>query len=141
MGKINEDFAVFVRIRPHVEREVKAGAKNCFTVSDVEFPRDPPPQRITVRSSSKSGESAKGVQPSYVFNRVFSDAHGQEAVYQATVQPYVADFVGGTNVTVFAYGQTGTGKTYTIAGPKEDPGVVTRCLADVFEALPGTCMV
>ena len=130
MGEINDTFAVFIRIRPLLEREVKKGSSNCFVVSDTTFPRDPPPQRIVVQSD---GASVKG---SFVFNRVFEESFGQEAIYMATAKPYVQDFLTGTNVTIFAYGQTGTGKTYTIAGPAEDPGIVCRCLKDIFQGLP-----
>eukprot|EP00931_Biecheleriopsis_adriatica_P076619 TRINITY_DN5030_c0_g1_i1.p1 TRINITY_DN5030_c0_g1~~TRINITY_DN5030_c0_g1_i1.p1 ORF type:complete len:941 (-),score=164.95 TRINITY_DN5030_c0_g1_i1:37-2655(-) len=133
MGEINESFSVFIRIRPLLEREVRAGAQNCFEVSDTDFPRDPPPQRILVKESGDA--SIKG---NYVFNRVFEESYGQEQVYSATAKPYVADFLSGTNVTIFAYGQTGTGKTYTISGPGEDPGIVTRCLSDIFLELPAS---
>lgn len=130
MGEINDTFAVFIRIRPLLEREVKKGSSNCFVVSDTTFPRDPPPQRIVVQSDDSS------VKGSFVFNRVFEESFGQEAIYMATAKPYVQDFLTGTNVTIFAYGQTGTGKTYTIAGPAEDPGIVCRCLTDIFQGLP-----
>eukprot|EP00928_Gymnodinium_smaydae_P004270 TRINITY_DN11473_c0_g1_i1.p1 TRINITY_DN11473_c0_g1~~TRINITY_DN11473_c0_g1_i1.p1 ORF type:complete len:1078 (+),score=154.72 TRINITY_DN11473_c0_g1_i1:45-3278(+) len=134
LGKINENFQVFIRIRPLVNREVKASAANCLVVSDVEnFPRDPPPQRITVQDAAD--QDAKGT---FVFNRVFDDSHGQADIYRDTAQPYVADFLNGTNVTIFAYGQTGTGKTYTIAGPPQDPGLIQRCLSDVFAGLSAT---
>jgi hypothetical protein len=132
MGEINENFQVFIRVRPLLEREIKVGAKNCFAISDTDFPRDPPPQRIVVQEGGDV--SVKG---SFVFNRVFEDSYGQDQVYAATAKPYVADFLAGTNVTIFAYGQTGTGKTYTIAGPKDNPGIISRCLTDVFAGLAG----
>merc|ERR1719324_518329 len=117
---------VFIRIRPLVDREVKAGAANCFDVADVEnFPRDPPPQRITALRDAGVDSS------SFVFNRVFQDSCGQAAVYRGSVMPFVADFLGGTNVTIFAYGQTGTGKTHTIAGPAGDPGIIGQSLKDI----------
>ena len=78
-----------------------------------------------------------GDQGSFVFNRVFEDSHGQDAVYATAGQPFVQDFLSGINVTMFAYGQTGTGKTYTIAGPNSDPGLVSRCMADIFAGLAG----
>lgn len=130
-GKANESFAVFVRVRPLNQRETGASAANCLTITDIDFPRDPPPQRIAV----KEGTRSKG---SFVFDRVFDHSYTQEAIYEATAKRYVADFLGGTNVTIFAYGQTGTGKTHTIQGPGDDPGIVTRCLQDMFADLPAT---
>ena len=35
MGKINESFLVFVRVRPLLSRELQAGARNCFEISDI----------------------------------------------------------------------------------------------------------
>ncbi|CAE7031595.1 unnamed protein product [Symbiodinium natans] len=130
MGEINDTFSVFIRIRPLLERELKVRSENCLAVSDTDFPRDPPPQRILVQSGDSS------LKGSYVFNRVFEQSMSQEAVYNSTAKPFVQDFLAGTNVTIFAYGQTGTGKTYTIFGPPEDPGIVTRSLSDIFEKLP-----
>ena len=130
MGEINDTFSVFIRIRPLLERELKAGSENCLAVSDTDFPRDPPPQRISVQGGDSS------MKGNYVFNRVFEQSMSQEAIYNATAKPFVQDFLTGTNVTIFAYGQTGTGKTYTIFGPREDPGIVTRSLSDIFERLP-----
>eukprot|EP00927_Polykrikos_kofoidii_P012668 TRINITY_DN15488_c0_g1_i1.p1 TRINITY_DN15488_c0_g1~~TRINITY_DN15488_c0_g1_i1.p1 ORF type:complete len:1146 (+),score=209.29 TRINITY_DN15488_c0_g1_i1:69-3506(+) len=128
MGKTNDNFSVFIRVRPLLDRETRAGSKNCFIITDIDFPTEPPPQRITV-------QGADAVKSSYVFNRVFDDSYGQHDVYQASVQRYVADFLGGTNVTIFAYGQTGTGKTHTISGPSDDPGVMSRILSDVLAGL------
>ena len=130
MGEINDTFSVFIRIRPLLEREVKAGAENCLAVSDTDFPRDPPPQRISVQSADSK------MKGNYVFNRVFEQSMSQEAIYNATAKPFVLDFLAGVNVTIFAYGQTGTGKTYTISGPEEDPGIVSRSLSDIFQQLP-----
>ena len=130
MGEINDTFSVFVRIRPLLERERKAGSENCLVVSDTDFPRDPPPQRIVVQATDSA------MKGNYVFNRVFQESTSQAAIYHATAQPYVQDFLSGTNVTIFAYGQTGSGKTYTIAGPTDDPGITSRCLMDIFLGLP-----
>jgi len=132
MGEINDNFQVFIRVRPLNKRETEAGVKNVFTISDIDFPRVPPPQRIVVQ---EGGDKAKG---NFVFNRVFDSSYDQAAVYQATAQPYVLDFIKGTNVTLFAYGQTGTGKTHTIAGPKDNPGLIQRCLSEIFAALPAS---
>ncbi|KAK3246993.1 hypothetical protein CYMTET_43498 [Cymbomonas tetramitiformis] len=139
-GKINDAFSVFIRVCPSrsrfppLDREKAKGTTECFAVADVDFSRDPPPQRITVCTP----EPASAASTSFVFDRVFGNAQGQEEVYRSAVQPYVAEVLGGTNVTIFAYGQTGTGKTHTIVGPKEDPGVVSRCVRDLLQGLPGT---
>ena len=52
-------------------------------------------------------DGAANVKGNYVFNRVFDSAHDQASVYAGTAKPYVQDFIGGKNVTLFAYGQVG----------------------------------
>ena len=65
---------------------------------------------------------------------VFGPQASQEDVY-AFVRPVVLSFLGGYHGTVFAYGQTGAGKTHTMQGPRHHPGVIPRALADLFTHL------
>ncbi|KRT81818.1 Kinesin, partial [Oryctes borbonicus] len=55
-------------------------------------------------------------QKRYVFDRVFDSHSSQQEVYTSIVSPLIPEVIGGYNCTVFAYGQTGTGKTYTMEG-------------------------
>ncbi|OQR95641.1 kinesin [Thraustotheca clavata] len=59
------------------------------------------------------------------FDRIFPPLSTQEDIY-ASVQHLVADVVQGFNATIFAYGQTGTGKTHTILGMTECPTLSSR---------------
>jgi hypothetical protein len=60
------------------------------------------------------GPTSKKVVRSVEFDRVFGMYSRQNEVYEAVVKPIVSEAVGGFNCTVFAYGPTGTGKTYTM---------------------------
>ncbi|CAN0082747.1 unnamed protein product, partial [Hapterophycus canaliculatus] len=62
---------------------------------------------------------------------VFGLEARQETVY-AEVSPIVVSVLDGYNACIFAYGQTGTGKTYTMMGPPADRGVNARALEDLF---------
>ena len=55
---------------------------------------------------------------------------GQEAVYNATAREAVEAALGGVNATVFAYGQTGAGKTYTMSGPQGEAALARSSFAD-----------
>lgn len=55
-------------------------------------------------------------QKRYVFDRVFDCHSSQQEIYNAVVSPLIPEVISGYNCTVFAYGQTGTGKTYTMEG-------------------------
>lgn len=59
-------------------------------------------------------------QKEYEFDEVFGPDCPQCHVYYRVLEPLIAEVLQGYNCTVFAYGQTGTGKTYTIMGDLED---------------------
>ena len=48
--------------------------------------------------------------------QVFGTDSTQERLYDGAVSPIVSEVLDGFNCTIFAYGQTGTGKTYTMEG-------------------------
>jgi kinesin family protein 18/19 len=56
-------------------------------------------------------------------------------VYEATSRGLVLGVLTGYNATVFAYGATGSGKTHTMVGNSEQPGIMVRALNDIFQAV------
>lgn len=66
--------------------------------------------------------------------------HSQEEVFDGIGVPMVRSIQEGFNACVFALGQTGTGKTYTILGTREEPGLLPRLLRCVFES-PQRCQL
>ena len=68
----------------------------------------------------------------YHFDHVFDEDSRQEDVYQAIVAPLLGSLLDGIHVTVFAYGATGSGKTYSMFGTMEAPGIMLRAVEDVF---------
>ncbi|XP_055032177.1 kinesin-1 heavy chain isoform X2 [Misgurnus anguillicaudatus] len=71
----------------------------------------------------------------YVFDRVFQSNTSQEQVYNACAQKIVKDVLEGYNGTIFAYGQTSSGKTHTMEGNLHDPdgmGIIPRIVQDIF---------
>lgn len=56
----------------------------------------------------------------FTFDKSFGQDSNQVAVYQSVVAPFIEEVLAGYNCTVFAYGQTGTGKTHTMIG-EESP--------------------
>ncbi|KAL8273390.1 hypothetical protein Esti_002722 [Eimeria stiedai] len=73
----------------------------------------------------------------FYFDDIFGQDATQEDVFRGVALPVVDDALRGVNGTIFAYGQTGTGKTYTITGDSEAfemRGIIPRAIARVFEA-------
>ncbi|XP_051984020.1 kinesin-1 heavy chain-like [Xyrauchen texanus] len=71
----------------------------------------------------------------YMFDRVFQSNTTQEQVYNACAQEIVKDVLGGYNGTIFAYGQTSSGKTHTMEGNLHDTdamGIIPRIVQDIF---------
>ncbi|XP_070569562.1 kinesin-like protein KIF11-B [Ptychodera flava] len=88
----------------------------------------------------------KSFKKTFSFDKVFGPHAKQIDVYKSVVVPIVDEVLQGYNCTIFAYGQTGTGKTFTMEGERsadtsiawdEDPlaGIIPRTLHQLFETL------
>ncbi|GAB1297031.1 Kinesin-like protein KIF19 [Apodemus speciosus] len=77
-------------------------------------------------------------EKSYLFDVAFDFTATQEMVYQATTKSLIEGVISGYNATVFAYGPTGCGKTYTMLGTDHEPGIYVRTLNDLFRAIEET---
>ncbi|CAI4224884.1 unnamed protein product [Auanema sp. JU1783] len=69
----------------------------------------------------------------FTFDYTFGPSATQEDVHTSTTGPIIEAVVKGINATVFAYGATGSGKTYTMLGTKEIPGLMTLLTQALFE--------
>lgn len=74
----------------------------------------------------------------FTFDHVYDQFSSQQLVYDSTAKPVVTSSLEGYNATIFAYGQTGTGKTYTMEGgaltgrdPVEERGIIPRAIEQV----------
>ena len=93
------------------------------------------PEEKEVRVSQKA---RPGHPKTYTFDRVFGQYAHQSEVFDSTVAPIVNEVLQGFNCTVFAYGQTGTGKTHTMEGDFKDPeqaGIIPRSVTAIFDHL------
>ncbi|XP_056260485.1 centromere-associated protein E isoform X3 [Seriola aureovittata] len=116
---------VCVRVRPLIAREESAASENAE-----------PPQ-LFWKSDKKSihqiddGNSTK----SFSFDRVFIAEETTNQLYQDIAKPLVVSTVEGYNGTIFAYGQTSSGKTFTMMGSDQTPGVIPLAVEDVFQTI------
>lgn len=69
---------------------------------------------------------------SFSYDSIFEPGATNEDVYEKVAAPVVESALGGFNATVFAYGQTSSGKTHTMLGSDSDPGVTQRAIAHVL---------
>ncbi|KAI8446178.1 P-loop containing nucleoside triphosphate hydrolase protein [Phakopsora pachyrhizi] len=74
----------------------------------------------------------------FCFDRVFDETASQEEVYEGSARELISGVLDGLNATVFAYGATGCGKTHTITGTPDAPGIVYLLMRDLFERIANT---
>ncbi len=75
---------------------------------------------------------------SFTFDGVFGTESKQEDVFNTAAYNLVANVMEGYNGTIFAYGQTGCGKTWTMEGSRDDPeqaGIIPRCFRTIFASI------
>uniref|UniRef100_A0A6G1SG51 Kinesin-like protein n=2 Tax=Aceria tosichella TaxID=561515 RepID=A0A6G1SG51_9ACAR len=117
-----QNIQVFVRCRPLRSDE------KCSNIEII-------PEANEVRVPPQSRE--------YHFDRVFAQDAPQVNVYNAVVRPLIPQVLSGYNCAVFAYGQTGTGKTYTMEGVRCEngweadahSGIIPRAISQLFDSL------
>ncbi|KRH69673.2 hypothetical protein GLYMA_02G041400v4 [Glycine max] len=111
------NIRVFCRTRPLFEDEGS---------SVVEFPDD-----YTIRVNT-GDESLSNSKKEFEFDRVYGPHVGQAELF-SDVQPMVQSALDGYNISLFAYGQTHSGKTHTMEGSSYDRGLYARCFEELFD--------
>ncbi|MQM02969.1 hypothetical protein Taro_035742, partial [Colocasia esculenta] len=113
-----EKISVAVRFRPSISQELPGERQ--WRVED---------SRITLHRPL--GTPVSGV--SFAFDHVFVESCTNGAVYEVLIKSIIESAVNGFNGTAFAYGQTSSGKTYTMNGCENDPGIIQLAVNDVFD--------
>ncbi|XP_020584298.1 kinesin-like protein KIN-UC [Phalaenopsis equestris] len=121
---------VAVRVRPKSDEDIYYDSEfiDCLELQ-------PELRRLKLKKNNWSSES-------YKFDDIFTETASQKRVYEAVAKPVVESVLSGYNGTVMAYGQTGTGKTYTIGSlgidNSSERGIMVRAIEDVLaEISPG----
>ncbi|XP_035217095.1 kinesin-like protein KIN-7L, partial [Stegodyphus dumicola] len=114
---MTDSIQISIRMRPLISRELE--------------------KKATVHWSSKNSTSIYQIAcPSVIFNydHVFDGNENNETVYSEFCSPIVRSVLNGINGTIFAYGQTASGKTFTMMGKDdgETLGIVHFAIFDIF---------
>ncbi|KAM9704170.1 kinesin-like protein KIF3C [Menidia menidia] len=125
-NKSSESVKVVVRCRPPSRKEESNGPAGTIVQMDLRLgqvilknPRAPPSEP----------------QKTFTFDAVYDANSKQRDLYDESVRPLIDSVLAGFNGTIFAYGQTGTGKTYTMQGAWLDPekrGVIPNAFDHIF---------
>ncbi|KAJ5340963.1 hypothetical protein N7541_010087 [Penicillium brevicompactum] len=101
-------------------------------VKGVRPPEDNPVQKFS-RSVVPNGKRVK--DQTFAFDRIFDQNASQGEVYESTTRSLLDNVLDGYNATVFAYGATGCGKTHTITGTAQQPGIIFLTMQELFERI------
>ncbi|KAA8518831.1 hypothetical protein F0562_016395 [Nyssa sinensis] len=132
-NKQGVNVQVILRCRPLSEDEIRVRTQ--VVISCNELKRE---------VNATQNISNKLIDRTFVFDKVFGSISQQKELYDQAIAPIVNEALEGYNCTIFAYGQTGTGKTYTMEGEgrKEkngefhnDAGVIPRAVQQIFDIL------
>ncbi|KMQ97228.1 centromere-associated protein e [Lasius niger] len=119
---MSDSIKVAIKVRPLIKRERDENLPiqwmvqgNTIVATDVEL--------------RKRGDGG------FQFDHIFDTNTSNNDVFDNIVRPIVDAAVNGFNGTVFAYGQTSSGKTYTMIGSSEEPGIIPLAVEHMFDAI------
>ncbi|KAF2288736.1 hypothetical protein GH714_011896 [Hevea brasiliensis] len=123
---------VLLRCRPLSDEEQRTNIPKVISCNEHK-------KEVTVLQSVAN----KQVDRVFTFDKVFGPKAQQRSIYDQAIAPIVNEVLEGFNCTVFAYGQTGTGKTYTMEGGMRnkggdlpaEAGVIPRAVRQIFDTL------
>ncbi|CAF1319830.1 unnamed protein product [Adineta ricciae] len=133
----DESVRVVVRCRPMNDKEQEKG---CERVVEIDAQR----RQVSIRRPMTDGSAGRGGgddSHNFYFDAVYDWNSEQKNVYEQTARALVDSVMEGFNGTIFAYGQTGTGKTFTMEGIRSKPelrGIIPSSFAHIFDAISHT---
>lgn len=116
-----DSISVTIRFRPLSEREYNKGDEIAWYADGDKI----------VRNEYNPATA-------YAFDRVFGPHTVSDEVYEVAAKPVVKAAMEGVNGTVFAYGVTSSGKTHTMHGDQNSPGIIPLAIKDVFSMIQDT---
>lgn len=134
MNKGTSNILVAVRARPLSNKEAETDSFEVLEILDdkVVVLLDPGTNAPKPEEAFRINRSK---EKQYAFDYAFGKNASQQDVYQRTTGFLLEGVVSGFNATVFAYGSTGAGKTYTMLGDRDSPGVMLLTISDLYRSM------
>jgi len=125
----SNNILVAVRSRPLTKKEVEIDETPVVYVVDDKVvvlmdPNENSPKAVLRQNRSR--------QKQYAFDYAFNENSEQHLVFERTTKFLIDGALEGYNATVFAYGPTGAGKTYTMLGSQDRPGLMLNTFLEIF---------
>lgn len=132
MSKLAEAVKVAIRCRPISSNEIKQGHTKIVDINQETG-------EVLIKKANALGEDGRPKQ--YTFDFAYGEHSTQQQVYDQCASQIIMSVMEGYNGTIFAYGQTGTGKTWTMDGDRKVPankGVMSRSFEHIFKSINGS---
>ena len=132
---------VIVRVRPQNERELQSNARAVIKVVDDKMLIFDPKEEENpfyyhgVAQKGRDILKKQNKELQFIFDRVFDMPSTNSDVFDGSTKELISSLLDGYNCSVFAYGATGAGKTHTMLGSNEDPGITYRTVAELFSQI------
>lgn len=78
---------------------------------------------------------ARSKEKTYAFDYAFDEHCNQEYIFERTTKFLIDGIMQGYNASVFAYGSTGAGKTHTMLGTEDEPGIMMLSIDELFRSI------
>ncbi|EAX90980.1 Kinesin motor domain containing protein [Trichomonas vaginalis G3] len=107
------DIKVFLRVRPILPGETQA---------DLQINEN----TVIAKVQQKEKTSKHHAERTYSFTHIFNQDADQEDLFQEIAMPLLKKFIRGYDALLFAYGATSAGKTFTVRGTEQNPGLIPK---------------
>ncbi|KAF1473160.1 Kinesin-like protein KIF18A, partial [Pygoscelis antarcticus] len=139
-GDVCNHVKVVVRVRPESQKEKDGNFSKVVHVVDQHIlVFDPKEEEVSFfhgkRLTHRDINKRKKKDLKFVFDAVFAENSSQLEVFEHTTKSVIDGFLNGYNCTVLAYGATGAGKTHTMLGSPEDPGVMYLTMMALYNCM------
>ncbi|NWV35446.1 KI18A protein, partial [Grantiella picta] len=131
---------VVVRVRPETQKEKHGSFSRVVQVIDQHvLVFDPKEQEVSFfhgkRLTHRDINKRHRKDLKFMFDAIFDDSSSQLEVFEHTTKSLIDGLLNGYNCTVLAYGATGAGKTHTMLGSPEDPGVMYLTMMTLYKRM------
>ena len=129
MKKGTYNILVAVRCRPLSQKEREISLYETLQIMErkIIILKDP--------NGATNPNNIRTKEQTLAFDYAFDQFEGQEEIFSCTTKFLISGVTNGFNATVFAYGATGAGKTYTMLGNEENPGIMSLTLNELFNKI------
>ncbi|XP_026745932.1 centromere-associated protein E-like isoform X2 [Trichoplusia ni] len=118
---MSDNIKVVVKVRPLISREIEDKLSYQWQVKNNKL--------------TQLDHNGKPLGQCFTFDKVYDQDAKTSDVYEDVAKPIVEAATAGFNGTIFAYGQTSSGKTYTMTGTESAPGIIPLAVLNLFEII------